>query len=542
MYRFLMVDDEEIVRRGFATKIDWASQGFEFLPPCENGRDAILAIDALLPDVVITDIHMPFADGITVAAHVMERHPEIVVVILSGYDEFNYAQAAIRNKVFDYILKPVSSRDLTSLLAKIRAKLDADHRSREDETSLKAMADRSTSLLREKNLAELMASPGFARSPESLEELLGFDPSPFACAAIAIELDRLEAGDGSGEELRARLEGSLKQAFRSAFISPAEGRVIALVFDPSMERCQATAIAAALALASSRAKARGEDARPELRVGVGRAYPKWIDAPRSFSEAQAALAYRLVRDASRPFLYAQVDEDRDAIAELRSREERLCLGIRTGAAARVPELARAYLEALEKAQLSPQRLRHEIISLFSRSRDELSGLGVTSAVLSTKLACDYYRLAESLDSSEAVVAALERLVEVAASTLEASSLHEPEWKVLDFKELVARHYADKGFSIGKAAERLSISESYLSKLLRKRLGTSFVDYLADYRVGRAKELLASSDMLAYEISEAVGYPDSRYFASIFKKRAGMTLSEYRASLGAASRSRENGEA
>ena len=121
MYRFLMADDEEIVRRGFETKIDWAGQGFEFLPPCENGRDAIEAIDEYLPDVVMTDIHMPHADGIAVAAHVVERHPGILVVILSGYDEFGYAQAAIRNKVFDYVLKPVSSRDLLALLASLLA-------------------------------------------------------------------------------------------------------------------------------------------------------------------------------------------------------------------------------------------------------------------------------------------------------------------------------------------------------------------------------------------------------------------------------------
>jgi len=130
-----------------------------------------------------------------------------------------------------------------------------------------------------------------------------------------------------------------------------------------------------------------------------------------------------------------------------------------------------------------------------------------------------------------VTAALVRLSEVAAGTLEASSLHEPEWKILDFKEFIARHYADKGLSLGKAAERLSISESYLSKLLRRRLGTSFVDYISEYRIDRAKELLASSDMMVYEVAEAVGYPDARYFASLFKKRTGSTTSEYRKSLG-----------
>jgi two-component system response regulator YesN len=530
MYRFLMVDDEEIVRRGFETKIDWVGQGFEFLPPCENGRDAIAAIEELLPDVVMTDIRMPHADGISVAAHVMERYPDIVVVILSGYDEFGYAQAAIRNKVFDYVLKPVSSRDLTALLAKIKGRLDADRRSRDDESALRLKADLSGDILRERRVAVFLS--GTSPPPDATEAagFLGFDPDSLACAAVVAERDGAERDGAEGgsasasDDIRERIAKVLPLARRSASCSPSEGRVAALVFETDMDRCAKAAASVAAALL--------DEGRSGLRVAVGRSYELWIDAPRAYAEATAALAYRLVRAPVRPFIYIQAGEDRDALAELKSREERLCLAVRTGASARVPELARSYTEALDRAELSPLRLRHEVLALFSRIHDKLAEIGVSSTALSSKLSGDYYRFAESLGSPEAISAALVRLAEVAVGILEASSQHEPEWKVLDFKDYVARHYADKGVSIGKAAERLSISESYLSKLLRRRLGTSFVEYLADYRIERAKELIASSDMLAYEVAEAVGYPDARYFASLFKKRTGMTPSEYRKSLGA----------
>lgn len=516
-----MVDDEEIVRRGFETKIDWAGQGFEFLPPCENGRDAILAIEECLPDVVMTDIHMPHADGLSVAAHVMEKHPSIVVVILSGYDEFGYAQAAIRNNVFDYVLKPVSSRELSALLAKIKAKLDADRRSREEKSALKERAELSGDLLRERSLAEFASGASSASSAAEAGAVLGFDPGLMACAAIVAEPD---SADGDAGEIRGRLAGALRQARRSAAFFPSEGRGAALVFESGLERCGAAAAAVAAVLLG--------DGGPALRVGVGRAYSRWIDAPRAYAEAASALSYRLAREPTEPFFYLQAGEDRAAMDELRSREERLCLGIRTGAVGRVGELAQGYVQALAAARLSPQRLRHEVLGLFSRARDELDGIGVSSAALSSKLASDYYRFAEGLDRPSAIAAALLRLCEVAAGTLEASSLHEPEWKILDFKEYVSRHYADKGLSLGKAAMGISISESYLSKLLRRRLGTSFVDYVCDFRVGQAKELLAASDMMSYEVAEAVGYPDARYFASLFKKRTGMTPTEYRASLGA----------
>jgi two-component system response regulator YesN len=525
MYRFLMADDEEIVRRGFESKIDWAGEGFEFLPPCENGRDAMAAIDELKPDVVMTDIHMPHADGIAVAAHARERDPGIVVVVLSGYDEFSYAQAAIRNNVFDYVLKPVSSRDLRALLAKIRNKLDADRQSRDIATDLKEKADRSGDLLRERSLVDIVTGGSVPAAGEGAAALLGFDPSVFSCAAIAAERDRaIGAGaEDEFEELRRHLHAALKQARRSAAFFPAEGRAGALVFESDPGRCAAVALSVATAVLKG--------GKAALRVGVGRAYAQWIDAPRSYAEAQAALAYRLARDASKPFVYSQAEDGRDALAEIKEAQDKLCLCLRSGAASRAKELTQSYLGALGSADLSPQRVRHEVLSLFSRAHDELAQIGISSAALSSELGTDFYRLAESLDRPESVESALHRLAEIASDALGSSGIHEPEWKILDFKEFVARHYADKGLSIGKAADKLSISESYLSKLLKRRLGTSFVDYLADYRVARAKELLASSDMRSYEVAEAVGYPDARYFAAIFKKRSGITPSEFRASLG-----------
>jgi Response regulator containing CheY-like receiver domain and AraC-type DNA-binding domain len=523
VYKFLMVDDEEIVRRGFEAKIDWAKAGFEFLPPCENGRDAMAAIDELAPDVVMTDIHMPHADGLSVAAHAAERHPETVVVILSGYDEFAYAQAAIRNKVYDYVLKPVSSRDLAALLVKIKGKLDSDRRSKEDETELRAKAVRSGDLERERGVAAILAGGASSPSASEAEAFLGFDPRPFACAAIVAECD-LEA-----ERVVAAMDAALRRARRWATLSPSAGRSLALVFEQGIEACERAAADVAQAILKLYAEGGGPEGG--LRVGVGRAYARWTDAPRSRSEAEDALAYRLVRGSSRPYAYTQGVEDRESLAGLKEREERLCLGLRTGAAGRAAELARDYLAALGQAGLSPQRVRHEVLALFSRAQDELAGIGISSAFLSAGLGRDYYGFIEALDSPEAIEAAILRLAGMAAGALESSSLHEPEWKVLDFKELIARHYADKSLSIGAAAARLSISESYLSKLLRRKLGTSFVEYLSAYRIERAKELLAASDMRSYEVAEAVGLSDARYFASLFKKCSGMTPSEYRESMG-----------
>jgi two-component system response regulator YesN len=124
MYKFMFVDDEEIIRRGFRKKIAWAEIGFEFLEPCKNGREAIQRIAREHPDVVMTDICMPLVDGLEVAAYIADRFPETIVVILSGHDEFEYARSALRNRVVEYLLKPITSRELAALVAKLKTRLD----------------------------------------------------------------------------------------------------------------------------------------------------------------------------------------------------------------------------------------------------------------------------------------------------------------------------------------------------------------------------------------------------------------------------------
>ena len=107
MFKVLLVDDEEEVRHGIRDRIDWASYGFEIAGEAENGREALNFFDDLLPDVVVTDINMPFMDGIELAAEINEAYPTVKVIILTGFDDFKFAQAAIKYGVSDYILKPV---------------------------------------------------------------------------------------------------------------------------------------------------------------------------------------------------------------------------------------------------------------------------------------------------------------------------------------------------------------------------------------------------------------------------------------------------
>jgi two-component system response regulator YesN len=513
MYKFLMVDDEEIVRRGFRRKIDWASLGFEFLEPCENGRQAIEAIESLRPDVVMTDIYMPHVDGLAVAAHAAEHHPDLVIVILSGYDEFEYARKAIANRVFEYVLKPVTSRELTNLLVKLKARLDADRRSRQDENALKERADIGESLLRSRTLHDLVSG---AQIPpvEVFQGLFGFSPHGLSCAAIVAMKSSAEPG------LSSVIEKAVQPARHALSFSAGEDREAIIVFEPGPPSCDRVTAAIARSIAAA-----GDH---RSIVGTGRTYENWVDAARTFEEASAALAYRLVWGPGKPFLYTQSrEENPTSLDELKSARERLTRAVVSGDVEETNARTADFHALLASAELSPQRVRHEVGALFAGILDAFGDLGVSPATVSEDLGIDYDRTVERLRTAEESRDLLARLSAYAASVLVQRNIPAPQWKVLDFKAYVARHYGEQSLSVRKVAESLAISASYLSKLIKRHLDTSFVDYLTDFRLARAKELLGTTDLMTHEIAEATGYSDAHYFSSIFKKRFGITPSDFR---------------
>lgn len=120
LYRIILVDDEEEVRKSIIRKIDWQAVGFTVVGDAENGEDALEKIEALEPDVVLTDIRMPYMDGLTLAEKIRQRYPSMKIVIFSGYDDFDYAKRAIKLNVTEYILKPVNVEELTAILRRIQ--------------------------------------------------------------------------------------------------------------------------------------------------------------------------------------------------------------------------------------------------------------------------------------------------------------------------------------------------------------------------------------------------------------------------------------
>ena len=156
LYRIMLVDDEEEVRKAMIRNMNWERLGFTVAGDAENGEDALEKLEQLEPDVVMTDIRMPYMDGLTLIARIRERYPFIKILIFSGYDDFEYAKQAIKFNVTEYILKPVNGEELAEILKRVRLNLDEEIKQRRNISSLQESYMGSLPILKELFLNDLV--------------------------------------------------------------------------------------------------------------------------------------------------------------------------------------------------------------------------------------------------------------------------------------------------------------------------------------------------------------------------------------------------
>ena len=168
LYGVMLVDDEEAVRQAIASKLEWEKIGFEVIATAENGEEALELAEKLRPDVVMTDIKMPFMDGLTLCHKLKERQRDTRIVIFSGFDEFEYAREAIKLEVEEYILKPIDSEELENVFLRIKKNLDAEIDEKRNHEKLYEYYQKSLPVMKEQFMAGLMEGK---LSGELIEEM-----------------------------------------------------------------------------------------------------------------------------------------------------------------------------------------------------------------------------------------------------------------------------------------------------------------------------------------------------------------------------------
>ena len=298
LYRIMLVDDEEEVRKAIIRKIAWEQLGFVMVGDAENGEDALEKLEQLEPDVVMTDIRMPYMDGLTLSARIRDKYPSLKILIFSGYDDFEYAKQAIKLNVTEYILKPVNGEELTQILNRIRISLDEEIEQRRNITALQKSYLGSLPILRELFLNDLVRRTTDIDTVVPKLREYGIDIlDARKWLAVVIHIEQIEQSEtqvlSQHQELipisvRSLVEDHLKSYCRNAIFNSADGITVIVAVDENNTQTGLINLLNDICKESKRVL------EVSITVGVGHSCNSLKEISRSYQSAVDALGYRAI--------------------------------------------------------------------------------------------------------------------------------------------------------------------------------------------------------------------------------------------------------
>lgn len=240
MYRLMIVDDEENIRRGMARGIPWNELGFEVVAQAEDGEDAVRQLEQARPDVVLSDIRMPKMDGVELMQYLYEHHPDIKIIILSGYNDVEYLNMAIKNRVTEYLLKPTDIDEFSALFERLRQTLDDERKKRESLEVLKATAKQGKELSYSRVLNNMLDgyvgdSQEYVWKTEMEERGMNFD----RCVLVVMdtEVDEIESKEDHYQVKRRVIQycNSRRSPWEKQFFLHLDRKIVGIITVPDGE-------------------------------------------------------------------------------------------------------------------------------------------------------------------------------------------------------------------------------------------------------------------------------------------------------------------
>lgn len=526
MYRFLIIDDEPIVREGIADTIDWADHGFELVGACRDGREGIAAIENLRPHVVLTDICMPFVDGLELASYIAERYPRTKTMLLTGYDEFDYAQEAVRLQVRTFLLKPITADELRVELDAVYRELEDERRDEQRIAHLREQLAESLPILRERFLTRLLRAPVTSEELAQKEADLDMPLPDTPVVAVLCDPDEpTERGDAGCLALSRTVDAVRRPEEQLIVVGTSHDSAVVLVFD---DRAEAAA-GEALDLAERIAECAPREIDSTVSIGIGEPVETVLQVSESLRGAETALEHRFVLGPGNVITLSQVGADvpRDAKPRLNEARAAFVRQVRTGSRGEAESTLATIIADLRSSGLTPERCQVAVNRLLAATLTGLEDMGIDPGAI-PGLPANPFRDLSNLKSLADIETWFRGLLSATQTYLAKRRENQSRRKAVAAEEIIKRDYADPDLNVARICKELAVSKSYFSPLFKSHTGMTFVEYLTDIRMSRAKELLAHHDLRSYQVAELVGYSDAHYFGLTFKKQVGVTPTEYRA--------------
>lgn len=521
--KVMIVDDEHLGRALVKLGTDWEANGFEIIGEADSGKSALEFMKGSIPDVLLTDICMPFMDGLELSERVRKEYPQVRIVIMTGHREFEYAQRAVKLGVTEFLLKPVNNEEIVNVLVKLRKDI-LEQREREREiSSIRTQLDNSLPIVREHFINDLVhGKADKLQCPELIKKYgLEFVNGQVSCLYIKPCLNEQgEAVYGAWKrDVTAAAERMITAAH--AGISTADGDVILLVDGCCSEND-------ILALKETIKHAVSGKACCAATIGVSGRHAGVEGAACAYREAKEAAKARIIYGKDRIIRFEELDCLRQENSELlEGNWSEFAAFIRNGIEDKAREYIHNYILWISgTGSLDIQIIRLLCTNVVTISITVLNEMGKKLTQVFPE-GYDVFNEISRVDTLEDMEELLRYFVSEIINYIKAGKEKKTCQLVDEAKKYIQEHLCESDLSLKKIAKSLYVNESYLSRVFKAEAGENVTEYVLKLRIGKALKYLNETSLKVYEISELIGFSDSHYFGICFKKYTGKSVNEYK---------------
>lgn len=542
MYKLLMVDDEEEVRRGIIEEIDWKTYGFKMVGEAENGMEALNMIDEVLPDVVITDIKMPSMDGLKLSEAIKKKNPTIKIIILTGFDQFEFAQKAVKLHIDEYLLKPVEAKEMINILQKVKLELDDEYAQKEDINLLREHYKKSLPVMKERFLNSIVTGNITKKQYEvkASKFNINLHGNGFVAAIVSIESNKPKVKDKQEDiiEHAAPFENNEykiiaiiniinevlnKYGHGLSFVK--EESIVILIHSNAIEE-NAVMSRALIYLEEIRQNIE-KYLSIQVTIGVGTVCKDVCDIHFSYQDAVLAIDYKIILGQNKIICIEDLEDRKPYRLDIDvNKQQQLIRCIKVGNRRDVEKIIESIFSELQTgntAYIEYQIYLLDILTILLKVMKD------TKIDMKSIFDSDY-NIIGVIQGFNNISEGREWFKKICLKVMEAiSDIRTNSFNNLveQAKEYILVHYAEIDLCVQQISDYLHLSTGYFSGLFKRETGTTCLNYIISTRISNAKRLLESTDMMIYQIAEAVGFGEPYYFSFCFKKKTGLSPRQYR---------------
>jgi len=524
MHRVVLVDDEVLIREAISENIGWEALNCELVGCFQNGREVIEYIREHPVDIVITDICMPHVDGLELSRIIHEDFKGVKILIFSGYDNFEYAKQAMKYDVEDYLLKPVTSYELTGILQKLGERIDQQKMQSQRYSQIVTSYQKNKLLLKSQALLKLVQSGrDDKRMREEIEQYhIWLDRNYYRVVVLCVHKNDAYVGEKSlmnfvifnvTEEIISKHEYG--QVFQG------EGGLALVLMAANVQAAMEVKLKSVLTEVCDSLR---WAAQLSMSVGVGMVVEGIASLPRSYEDALTGLEYAYTREAEiiiRQDIVGSKIEKQDYL----QMREALSLAVKNNDGEAISRIFDELEQLMREAYLRKARVHIIIQGIMNDVKDMLDKACLKDSITYQENSM-VLEAAMEKDTLKGALGVLKRYLIEAGNAMDEQRAGKGRRRAVLALDYMEKHYMDPKLGVAMLCEYLKMSASRFSAMFKENTGLTFMEALIQLRMGKAQELIEHTHMKNYEIAERVGFSDPHYFGISFKKATGMTPTEF----------------